>query len=184
MRLHRNLGHPTNGELMKLLERQGASAEMIQGAKEHQCNTCDLHKRPIGHPVPSVPRPTHFNDRVQADTLWVHVPGRRKAIPVLMMSDVTTRLLSGRELRIESTEEFIKQMERGWVRSFGPMKRLFVDEHRAWCSDGMRQWCTEQGVELKISPGESHTRLAILERRHQVVRRALTAFLTDNPAIA
>ena len=184
MRLHRNLGHPTSGELMKLLERQGASAEMIQGAKEHQCNTCDLHKRPIGHPVSSVPRPTHFNDRVQADTLWVHVPGRRKATPVLMMSDATTRLLSGRELRTESTEEFIKQMERGWVRSFGPMKRLFVDEHRAWCSDGMRQWCTEQGVELKISPGESHTRLAILERRHQVVRRALTAFLTDNPAIA
>ena len=71
MRLHRNLGHPTSGELMKLLERQGASAEMIQGAKEHQCNTCDLHKRPIGHPVSSVPRPTHFNDRVQANTLWV-----------------------------------------------------------------------------------------------------------------
>ena len=28
-RLHRNLGHPTSGELMKLLEQKGASAEMI-----------------------------------------------------------------------------------------------------------------------------------------------------------
>ena len=184
MRLHRNLGHPTKGELMKLLESKGASPEMIEGARLHHCSTCDLHKRPVGHPVSSVPRPTHFNDRVQADTLWVHIPGRKKATPVLLMSDATTRLLSGRELRTESTEEFIKQLERGWVRSFGPMKRLFVDEHRAWCSEGMRQWCTEQAVDLKISPGESHTRLAILERRHQVVRRALTSFLTDNPAIA
>ena len=30
-----------------------------------------------------------------------------------------------------------------------------------------------------ISPGEAHTRLAIIERRHQVVRRALTSFLVD-----
>ena len=183
-RLHRNLGHPTSGELMKLLEQKGASPEMIEGAKTHKCTTCDLHKRPIGHPVSSVPRATQFNDRVQADTLWVHVPGRKKATPVLVMSDATTRLVAGRELRAESSEEFIKQLERGWVRSFGPMKKLFVDEHRAWCSDAIRLWCTENGVDLKISPGESHTRLAILERRHQVVRRALTTFLTDNPAIA
>ena len=117
-------------------------------------------------------------------TLWVHVPGRKKATPILVMSDATTRLVSGRELRAESSEEFIKQLERGWVRNFGPMKQLFVDEHRAWCSDAIRLWCVENAVDLKISPGESHTRLAILERRHQVVRRALTSFLTDNPAIA
>eukprot|EP00435_Cladocopium_sp_Y103_P052866 s527_g16.t1 len=168
MRLHRNLGHPTSGELMKLLQQHGASAEMIEGARQHQCATCELHKRPIGQPVSSVPRPTHFNDRVQADTLWDHVPGRKK------ISDATTRLLAGRELRAESTEEFIKQLERGWIRSFGPMKRLYVDEHRAWCSEGMRQWCQENSIDIKISPGESHTRLALLERRHQVVRRALT----------
>ena len=87
------------------------------------------------------------------------------------MSDATTRLVSGRELRAESSEEFIKQLERGWVRNFGPMKKLFVDEHSAWCSDTIRAWCTENVIDLKISPGESHTRLAILERRHQVVRR-------------
>ena len=157
---------------------------MIEGAKTHKRTTCDLHKRPIGHPVSSVPRATQFNDRVQADTLWVHVPGRKKATPVLVMSDATTRLVAGRELRAESSEEFIKQLERGWVRNFGPMKKLFADEHRAWCSDAIRLWCTENAVDLKISPGESHTRLAILERRHQVVRRALTTFLTDNSAIA
>ena len=170
---------------MELLEQKRASAEMIGGAKNH--TTCELHKRPIAQPGSSAPRATQFNDRndrAQADTLWVHVPGRKKATPVLVMSDATTRLVSGRELRAESPEEFIKQLERGWVRSFGPMKQLFVDEHRAWCSDAIRLWCIENAVDLKISPGESHTRLAILGCRHQVVRRALTSFLTDSPAIA
>ena len=84
----------------------------------------------------------------------------------------------------ERSEEFIKQLERAWIRNFGPMQTLQVDEHRAWSSDAMREWCTEHGIQLQISPGQSHTRLAILERRHQVTRRALTLFLNANPGIA
>ena len=40
------------------------------------------------------------------------------------------------------------------------------------------------GINLQISPGQAHTRLAILERRHQVTRRALTLFLEGNPEVA
>ena len=146
---------------------------------------CDLHRRPTGVPVSSMPKDAQFNHRVQADTLWVTIPGQRQQQPVLMMSDCTTRLLAARHLRGgEKTEEFIKHLERAWIRNFGPMRILQVDEHRAWSSDAMRQWCTENGVQLQISPGQSHTRLAILERRHQVTRRALNLFLDGNPSIA
>ena len=101
------------------------------------------------------------------------------------MSDCTTRLLAARHLRAgERTEAFIKHLERVWIRNFGPMRILQVDEYRAWSSDAMRQWCTENGVQLQISPGQSPTRLAILERRHQVIRRALNLFLDGNPNIA
>ena len=54
------------------------------------------------------------------------------------------------------------------------MQTLQVDEHRAWSSDQMREWCTEQGIMLQVSPGQAHTRLAILERRHQVTRHGVT----------
>lgn len=105
-----------------------------------------------------------FNQRVQADTLWISVPGQRHQQPVLMMSDCTTRPIAARHLRAgEKSEEFIKQIERAWTRNFGPMQVLQVDEHRAWSSDEMREWCTQQGIQLVISPGQSHTRLAILE---------------------
>ena len=94
-------------------------------------------------PVSSVPTATTFNDRIQADTLWVMIPRRARAIPVLMISDVTTRLVAGRVLMTESSSEFIKAVERGWIRHFGPMKRLCVDEHRAWSSEAIRHWCAE-----------------------------------------
>eukprot|EP00435_Cladocopium_sp_Y103_P032566 s1782_g8.t1 len=184
MRLHRNLGHPSNKELIRLLKSKNASDVLLQAAQEHECGLRDLHKRPTGVPVSSMPKDTAFNDRVQADTLWIKVPGIRNKQPVLMMSDAMTRLLAARHLRAETTEEYIKQLEMAWISFFGTMKTLQVDEHRAWSSDAMREWATEQGIQLVISPGQSHTRLAILERRHQVTRKAISLFLESNPTVA
>ena len=99
MRLHRNLGHPSTKELVRLLKSKNASDTLLQAAQEHECGLCDLHKRPTGVPVSSMPKDTEFNQRVQADTLWIKVPGIRNKQPVLMMSDAMTRLLAARHLK-------------------------------------------------------------------------------------
>ena len=163
-----------------MLEQRGASVELVEGARLHECPTCHLHQRPNSAPVSSVPRTSSFNERVQVDTLWITPPDARRALPVMMMSDTLTRLLSARMLHTEDSEEFIRAIEKGWIRSFGPMKVLQVDEHRAWSSDRVRNWCSENGIELVISPGQSHTRLGILERRHQVTKRAMMLFMKEN----
>ena len=178
-RLHRNLGHPTNAELKRLLEMKGASSVLVECAQEHDCDVCRQHQHRPQVPVSSVPSVQEFNARVQADTLWIKIPSMKKALPILMISDTATRFLAGRVIWKESPEEFILAVERAWVRVFGPMQTLQVDDHRSWASDYVKSWCSEQGVELRISPGQSHTRLAILERRHQVTRRALELYLAD-----
>ena len=180
VRLHRNLGHPTNNELAKMLEQKNASPELIEAARSHECPVCHLHQRPSSVPVSSAPKTSSFNERVQVDTLWITPPNHVRALPVLMMSDAMTRLLAARLLPTEDSEEFIRAIEKAWIRSFGPMKILQVDEHRAWSSDKIRSWCSENGIELVISPGQSHTRLGILERRHQVTKRAMTLFMQEN----
>ena len=101
-----------------------------------------------------------------------------------MMSDAHTRLLAARFIKAETSEESIKQIEAAWISFFGPMKTLAVDEYRVVASDAMREWATDHGIQLVISPGQSHTRLAILERRHQVTRRAISLFLESNPGVA
>jgi hypothetical protein len=161
-RLQRNLGHPSNQELLRLLKTKNVSQALLQAAQEHECGLCDLHKRPTGVPVSSMPKNSSFNERVQADTLWIKVPNMKHKQPVLMMSDAATRLLAARYIKAETTEENIKQIEAAWISFFGPMKTLQVDEHRAWSSDALREWATEQGIQLVISPGQSHTRLAFL----------------------
>ena len=73
MRLHRNPGHPTKQELTRLLMNKNASSSLIEAAQQHECSLCDLHRRPTGVPISSMPKDAQFNHRVQADTLWVTV---------------------------------------------------------------------------------------------------------------
>ena len=102
-----------------------------------------------------------------------------RPVPILVISDCTTRLAAARLIASETTNDFIQVLERAWIRHFGIMNALQVDEHRAWCSEQMRQWASENNCELMISPGQAHERLSILERRHQVVRRAVELFLLE-----
>ena len=47
-RLHRNLGNPSNQELLRRLKTKNVSQALLQAAQEHECGLCDLHKRPTG----------------------------------------------------------------------------------------------------------------------------------------
>ena len=80
----------------------------------------------------------------------------------------------------ESSNALMKAIEREWIRYFGPPKQLSVDEWSGWGSDAMMQWSGDHDIEMEISPGQSHTRTSIVERRHQLLRKALAIFMTEN----
>ena len=44
----------------------------------------------------------------------------------------------------------------------------------------MKDWTSEHSIQLMISPGQAHERLAIVERRHHVIRKALELFLMES----
>ena len=97
-----------------------------------------------------------------------------------MISDATARLCAARLLPDEAPESFQKGLERAWIRSFGPMRILQVDEHRSWASGHIKTWTGNHSIQLMISPGQVHERLAVIERRHQGIRRAVALFLLES----
>ena len=171
-RLHKNLGHPGAEQLMQQLRGRGALPALVQAASSYRCPTCaQLAPR---HQVPKYSlRQPSLNQRLMADTF----AGR--TVLVLSMLDAATKYVVARPLQSETSEQFLRAIERGWVKLFGPPHVLQVDAHPSWSSAAAREWATMQGVELLISPGEAHQRLAQVERRHQVLRRAI-----DEPSIS
>ena len=43
----------------------------------------------------------------------------------------------------------------------------------------MDEWTTAHGLQHKVAPGEAHERLAIVERRHALIRKAVEIYLDD-----
>lgn len=182
----RNLGHPTTSQLEKLLVERKANERLLEANKAFKCEHCAQRAPPSQVPKSSIYKGNFFNDRVQADTLWLKVrpctgsEAKVRAYPILVISDATTRLCAARLLQDETPDSFQKGLERAWIRSFGPMRLLQVDEHRSWASDQFKTWAGNHSIQMTISPGQAHERLAIIERRHQVIRRALDLFLLES----
>ena len=186
-RLHRNLGHPTNKELTRLLKSRNASNKLLEAAANHHCDLCYLHKPPPQLSKSTLRHGTTFNDRILADTLWISTNSHNKqdtkqdkTIPILAIMDANTKLMAARVLDSEKTPDFIQALERAWIRHFGPPTTLQIDDHRGWSSEALRNWASDHGVFLNINPGQAHARLGLLERRHQVLRRAVELYLADN----
>ena len=178
-RLHRNLGHPTSQQLQKLLSERNANDRLLEACLNHRCQHCEQRRSPPQVPKSGIYKGTFFNDRVQADTLWMKIYSegsttsstkKPRAVPILVISDATTRFATARLLPDETAKSFVQALKRGWIRHFGTMRTLQVDEHRAWASDTLKDWTSQQSIE----------RLAIIERRHHVIRKALELFLMES----
>ena len=98
----------------------------------------------------------------------------------LVVVDWSTCFMTVRTIPDESSNSLMKAVEREWIRYFGRPKQLSVDELSGWGSDAMIQWSGDHDIEMKISPGRSHSRTSIVERRHQLLCKALSIFMTEN----
>ena len=73
----------------------------------------------------------------------------------------------------------MKALERGWFRHFGIPKELITDEGRGWLHETMTNMLAEQNILHTVAPGEAHTRMGVVERRHQVLRKAVEIYMDD-----
>ena len=113
--------------------------------------------------------------------MWIQLSTEHtRPTPVLTIIDSSTKLMAARVLNSEQTTDFISALERGWIRHFGAPHTLQIDEARGWSSETLRSWSSDHGIFLEISPGQAHTRLSVLERRHQVLRRAVELFVKQH----
>ena len=177
-RIHRNLGHPSNKDLRKILQDHGAGDVVLDTAAGYECPVCARLAPPPQVPKTNLRSTYKFNERLLADTVWLQVAG--KPTPVLTMLDSATRYLAARVLNSETSSEFLRALQRGWIRTFGAPAALHVDSHRGWGSAEVRDFATEHNFEIVVSPGEAHERLAQLERRHQVLRKAVDVYMEEH----
>ena len=176
-RLHKSLGHPQPAVLKKMLTEVQATEAVLKAAENFKCVTCYHRKKPFTVPPAAGLTATTFNNRIMADSAWIDTQDGRKCVVTFM--DHASRYVTIRILKSERSEEFLKGLERAWIKTFGIPHILRVDEAKGWASQAVRDWCSDRGIILEVAPGEAHNWLAPLERKHQVVRQALEYYMAD-----
>ena len=65
---------------------------------------------------------------------------KKKRPAILSMVDECTRFMAARIVADETAKTLTTAIERAWIRDYGPMKMLKVDEASAWGCDVASQW--------------------------------------------
>ena len=176
-RLHKNLGHPSPKVLCNMLQEVQATKDVITCAKDYVCPACFNRQRPSGVPPASGITATEFNHRLMLDSAWIDTTDGRACVLTIMCQ--ATRYVALRILKSDTSKDLLKGLERAWTKHYGVPKIIRIDEAKGWSAALVRDWCSDHGVELEIAPAEAHNYLGAVERRHQVVRRALELFMED-----
>ena len=130
-RLHRSLGHPS-AEMLRVLEEVQATDNVKAAARGYMCGICASRRKPGSVPPAAGRTARRFGDRLCADSAWIETTSGRKCLLTLM--DQATRYIAVRLLHSEQGTDFIKGVERAWIKQFGCLKYLRVDEAKGWAS--------------------------------------------------
>lgn len=91
-----------------------------------------------------------LSDRTLHPSILLHqiwIGSKKKRLAILSMVDEATRFMATRIIADETARTLTTAIERAWVRDYGPMKLLKVDEASAWGSDVASQWSENHSIE-------------------------------------
>ena len=128
-------------------------------------------KKPNQVAPASIRQATEFGEKVMADVFWVKI--NETEFPILSIIDSATKYQVAALVRSERGDDYVAALERCWIRHFGVPRTLVTDEGRGWLGDEFNSWTSSHGVLQEVAPGEGHQKLALVERRHQVLRKAI-----------
>ncbi|CAK9116539.1 unnamed protein product, partial [Durusdinium trenchii] len=180
-RLHNNLGHPTNQQLVRVLKHGGASAAALEAAHRFSCDLCLAQKTPKVALPAQVHRTVEFNAVVGIDIKYLPGWDTNQKIPTLNIVDQASSLQIMVPVFKRETSDIIKQafMER-WVSWAGMPQEIVCDPARANVADAFTAVLEQGGASFKLTAGDAHWQLGKTEVHGGWFSRALTKILSEH----
>ena len=179
-KLHCNLGHPSQRELLRVLRHSGASDLAIARASLFQCSVCANQQRPS----PPLPANTHvvleFNEKLGIDVKYLPSWLPNKRVPFVNMVDLATSLQVVAPLSKVETGETIREALRDrWLAWAGPPQKLLLDPSQPHLGSALGDFCNSQGIDMQHTAAEAHFQNGKVERHGQWLERIVTKVLDE-----
>ena len=125
-RLHQNLGHPRQEDLLRHLRLAGCDPAIIKAARSMRCQVCDANAAPkIARPS-TIPPMVDFNDTLGLDLFFCHDINDIKHA-FLSVVDYGTSYHLATRVDGQSGEDIEAKFNEMWLLPFGPPKAVVID---------------------------------------------------------
>ena len=181
LKLHTNLGHPSNKELVRVLKHSGASDRAVQRASSLSCSVCANQSRPTAPLPANTSSASQFNEKVGLDVKYL--PGwlSGQKIPCVNMVDFATSLQVMVPLHRTETGETTRDALRDrWVSWAGPPQTLCLDPSQPNLSQVLGAFCNNTGIDMRHTAADAHWQLGKVERHGQWLCRVFQRVLDES----
>ena len=180
-RLRKNLGHPSNADLVRILKHGHASDKALELARQFSCDFCRAQIRPHV-PLPAqTSRATQFNQRVGIDVK--HLPGwsvnqKVKALNIVDQSSCYQQVIPFFEQETSSVLAKLFSVSIG-SDGAGPPGEVVMDQAMTMLGDSLQQTLEQQGFMVKFIAAEAHWQLGRTENHGGWFERVLKKVIDE-----
>ena len=181
LKLHKNLGHPHNHDLVRILKHGNASEQALHLARELQCPFCDSHAKPHAA-LPARPSQiVGFNQQIGIDVK--HLPGWKSNQKIRALNIVDTASSFQRVipfLEPDTTSLLWKLVQDHWMSWAGPPKEIVLDPKATNLGEPLVVPLEKQGVHVRPIAAEAHYQLGKVESHGGWFERVLKKVLDEH----
>ena len=180
-KLHRNLGHPANHDLIRILKHGQASELALRLAREHSCDFCRARIKPHV-PLPAqTHRATSFNEQVGIDVKYL--PGWKpnqkvKALNIVDQASCFQQVIPFYE--VETSALLRKLYSTHWVAWAGPPKELILDPAPTNMGENLQSHMEFEGTDVRQIAAEAHWQLGRTENHGGWFARVLAKIIDEH----
>eukprot|EP00435_Cladocopium_sp_Y103_P019702 s2149_g4.t1 len=181
LKLHRNLGHPGNADLVRILRHGQASEQALTLARSLQCSFCQSHAKPHAA-LPAHPaHVTNFNEQIGIDVK--HLPGWRPNQKVLALNIVDTASSFQRMIpffEVETSRLLWQLLKDHWIAWAGPPREVVLDPKATNLGEPIAIPLEQQGVHIRPIAAEAHYQLGKVESHGGWFERVLKKIVDEH----
>ena len=181
MKLHKNLGHPPNHDLVRVLKHGQASEQALKLAKDLSCDFCKSQSRP-SVPLPAQSRRiTEVNHQVGLDVKLLQGWRVNQKIKALNLVDYASGFQRMIPFFEPETSSVIRQLyQDNWVSWLGPPRELILDPARTNLGENMAGPTELQGTVVRPIAAGAHWQLGKVESHGGWFARVLDKLIAEH----
>ena len=176
-RLHKNLGHPSNVDLVRLLNQHGGSQEAVDLARRLRCAPCLRTVRPKSPRPARIPTTGPFNSCIALDFVYLH-DCSGQVFQNLSILDLSGGLHIVFPSPSRESVQVLELLQTAWFSWAGVPDAVYCDRDGAFAGSVV-DWLERHGCDVSKIPAEAHWQAGKIESNHKVFKYITSRVVDD-----